>query len=116
MTQAVAATPRNGNGNGVIRINSIVQVIVWLLPIIFVAGGLYVMIEQAAEASVKALEGLNDVRMESERKNSENDQKRAVLETRVNEAERIQQELLTEQKRQGENISAICQATNARCR
>lgn len=115
-TSASTSSPPTNGRRALISLDTIGKFIIWLLPIIFVAGGLYKMIESSAEAATLAIDKVQEADIASAREHSRIDQNDAAMTRRIELVEKTQSDILTEQRRQGENISAICQATNARCR
>jgi hypothetical protein len=87
---------------------------VWLIPVVFAAGSLYYQQMQTSSAATANKEHIH---------NHERLPAHPVIEQRVKVLEEDRQEMImeqrtirTEQSRAAENISAICQATNANCR
>jgi F0F1-type ATP synthase membrane subunit b/b' len=101
----------NGNSKSN-RAQFFVQLAVWLIPIIFVAGGAWVMLNANREAIADTTERVDRADQKAEKAQTKTEQ----CEARISNVEATAKDLLQEQKRQGENISAICQATSARCR
>jgi len=94
--------------------DGVLKAAVWLVPIIFTAGGL---MWQSGEvrADLASLGGDFDAHEKIEAHpiaTVQLEEHRAVLETLMVE----QKAMRTEQTEQAVNISAICQATGARCR
>jgi hypothetical protein len=86
----------------------------WLIPIIFAAGSLYY---QQTQLSAQAHETEDRVELHVAQPAHPVIQSRVdVLERDTREMVMEQRAIRTEQSRAAENISAICQATNAHCR
>jgi len=88
--------------------------IIWLVPVIFGAGGVYTQTQstksqlKSVEASVKSLEGSLIVH--------EKKAQHEAGEIEVQYLKTNQSKMMKRQNRIIESLGAICQATNARCR
>jgi len=87
------------------------KVLVWVIPVVFGAGGFYALI---TSTSASTSHDLAEVRVELD----EHKELKAhpVTEERIDTILTEQRAVRAEQKEQAENISAICQATGARCK
>ena len=89
------------------------KVLVWCIPVIFGAGGIYASVVHSkdAVAEVKA-----DVKqLEVSQATHRSTVGHAVTESRLSQIEENQKSILVRQQQVGENVSAICQATGAKC-
>ena len=87
------------------------KVALWLVPMVFAAGGFWALTHSNTEALSEdvaharaAIEAHEDLRAHP------------VTEQRLETIVTEQRAVRSEQARQGENIAAICQATGASCR
>ena len=99
----------------------IVKGIFWLVPVIFGAGGVYANISSAQEKVATVEKRLENV--ESKFEIHDKMPAHPVTAKEIKTIKRQQREILVEQRamrgdqrRAGENLSAICQATGANCR
>lgn len=87
----------------------------WMVPVIFGAGGIYVSVSHSS-AEVKAFK----TNLEKVEKEVSEHTKAGVgheaTKSRLDRIETGQIRMITRQQVQSENIAAICQATNARCK
>lgn len=85
----------------------IIKSVLFLVPLVFAAGGIWwqvqFAVEKMDELHVELHEHVMDVGHD-------------VSLERLGSLEDFQDEMVIEQRQQGENIAAICQATNARCK
>lgn len=91
----------------------VTKAFIWLLPIIFTAGGLMWQLGEAQEEIRDLDQGLDS---------HERLRGHPVVETKLDDHEEVlrtlvseQREIMVEQRGQAVDISAICQATGARC-
>lgn len=87
--------------------NGYVKMMVWLIPVIFGAGGVYAHVSRASADASEVR------RVVQEHKEGVGHPVTAV---RLDRIETNQNQMLIEQKKNAANIAAICQATGANCR
>ena len=92
-----------------------VKVLVWAIPVVFGAGGIYASVSQS-KAEVRDLKkGLELIKDEVSSHKNEGVGHQSTK-TRLHRIEAGQIRIITRQQIQSENIAAICQATKARCK
>lgn len=99
----------------------LIKAAVWIVPVIFGAGGVYANLSTSKAAVAKIEKKIEKI--ESAVSEHEKVPQHPVGARELKGVKRAQREMLAEQKairrdqvRVFENISAICQATNARCK
>lgn len=85
-----------------------VKILVWLIPVIFGAGGVYAHVNRASADA----DSVKKTVIEHTQKGVGH----TATQVRLDQMEKNQARILSEQKSNGENIAAICQATGAKCR
>jgi len=85
-----------------------VKVLVWLIPVIFGAGGVYAHVARSSS-------DVSEVRKEVTAHTKEG-VGHTGTQVRLDKIETNQTQILTEQRSNAENIAAICQATGAKCK
>lgn len=90
-----------------------VKVLVWCIPVIFGAGGMYASVSHSKDgvAEVK----LNLQKLDQAQSDHKSNVGHSVTEARLNKIEENQTSILIRQQKVGENVSAICQVTGAKC-
>ena len=89
------------------------KILVWCVPVIFGAGGIYASVIHTSK-EISAMK--SDVkRIDTNHADHKSTVGHPVTETRLSQIETNQKSILVRQQRLGENISAICQATGAKC-
>ena len=86
---------------------SAIKTIVWVIPIIFAAGGVWWQVRAAVERMSILHVEVHDHTEEPAH---------PVGLQRLESLEKTQDEMLVEQRQQGQSLAAICQATGAQCR
>ena len=87
---------------------SYIKVLVWLIPVVFGAGGVYAHVSRASA-------DVADVRAEISAHTKEGVGHTAT-QVRLDRIETNQAQILTQQRRTAESVAAICQATGANCK
>mgnify|MGYP001388480662 CR=1 FL=1 len=92
-----------------------IKVLVWLVPVVFGAGGIYASVSHS-KAEVQSFK----TDLEQVKKEISDHTKAGVgheaTRSRLDRIETGQLRIMSRQQVQSENIAAICQATNARCK
>lgn len=92
-----------------------VKVLVWLIPVVFGAGGIYTSVARSQDDIDMIKKDLVATKAEVA------DHTKAGVghlgtKTRLKQIEKGQEKIITRQQIQSENIAAICQATKANCK
>jgi hypothetical protein len=116
----VVKIPAPANG-GLKKLEVTLKVIFWVLPLIFAMGVWYNTAVDTTKHVQENSDKISQVSDKSEKHRSTDGH--AVTKTKIDQIERDvadikteQRVMRTDQRRQSENLSSICQATNARCR
>ena len=84
-----------------------IKIVLFTVPVVFAAGGIWWQVQSAVDK-------MGDLHTEVHE--HIRDAGHDVSVERISSLEEFQDEMVVEQRQQGENIAAICQATNARCK
>lgn len=84
------------------------KVLVWLIPVIFGAGGVYAHVSRAS-ADITEVNKSLDAHLKKGVGHT-------ATQVRLDQMEKNQTQIISEQKSNAENIAAICQATGAKCK
>ena len=92
-----------------------VKILVWMIPVIFGAGGLFVSLNQSRADVAEMKKDIVQVKQEIG-DHAKQGVGHSVTKSRLRRIEKGQEKILTRQQISVENIAAICQATGAKCK
>lgn len=84
------------------------KILVWLIPVIFGAGGVYAHVSRASADA----DSVRKTVLEHTQKGVGH----TATQVRLDQMEKNQTQIISEQRSNAENIAAICQATGAKCK
>lgn len=93
----------------------VAKVVIWLVPVIFGAGGVYASLQRTGTELTKVAAAADTIEKRLNDHTSSAFGHDAARD-RVVKIETNQQQIIVRQQRAAENIAAICQATGASCR
>jgi hypothetical protein len=92
-----------------------VKVLIWLIPVVFGAGGVYASLSQANTDIRKAKAEVAEARIEVRAHVAEG-VGHPVTAVKLEQIETNQRQIMKEQRSNASNLAAICQATGAQCK